>query len=151
MGKKRIEKITRLSNEIKRKVTLCKRKKGLIKKMIELSVLCDLKIFMLIQDDENQRTTHFLSHQDFNFVNVFNEMNQREFYSNRDYERVGGIKEELDSDFQLSDGETVHDFQEIDEDYLRMQSNLKQVKIFSTKRKELLCTSRIGNFKDQKK
>ena len=48
MGKKRIEKITRIENENNRKVTLCKRKRGLMKKMIELSVLCDLKIFMLI-------------------------------------------------------------------------------------------------------
>ena len=31
-----------------RKVTLCKRKKGLLKKTIELSVLCDLKIFLYI-------------------------------------------------------------------------------------------------------
>ena len=53
MGKKRIEKITRLENDSSRKVTLCKRKKGLIKKMIELSVLCDLKIFMLMQDETN--------------------------------------------------------------------------------------------------
>ena len=48
MGKKRLDKIARLENNNTRKVTLCKRKKGLIKKMIELSVLCDLKIFMLI-------------------------------------------------------------------------------------------------------
>ena len=48
MGKKRIEKIARIENDNTRKVTLCKRKKGLLKKMIELSILCDLKIFMLI-------------------------------------------------------------------------------------------------------
>ena len=48
MGKKRIEKIAKIENDNTRKVTLCKRKKGLMKKMIELSILCDLKIFMLI-------------------------------------------------------------------------------------------------------
>ena len=68
MGKKRIEKMTRLVNDNARKVTLCKRKKGVIKKMIELSVLCDLKIFMLIQDETNDRVTHFLSHKNFDFV-----------------------------------------------------------------------------------
>ena len=99
MGKKRIEKIARLQNDGQRKVTLCKRKKGLMKKMIELSVLCDLKIFMLIQDESNQRTTHFSSHKDFDFVQCFNDLNQREFFSNSDYERVGGARDELDSVF----------------------------------------------------
>ena len=103
MGKKRIEKITRLENDNARKVTLCKRKKGLIKKMIELSVLCDLKIFMLIQDEENKRTTHFSSHKDFDLLPIFNQLNQREFFSNCDYERVGGKIAELDSEYKLSD------------------------------------------------
>ena len=44
MGKKKLEKIARIENASQRKVTLCKRKKGLLKKGIELSVLCDLKI-----------------------------------------------------------------------------------------------------------
>lgn len=97
MGKKRIERIQKIVNLNQRKVTLCKRKKGLIKKIIELSVLCDLKIFMLIQDDDNQRATHFLSHKSFNFMETFNDMNHREFYTNGDYEKVGGNLEELDS------------------------------------------------------
>ena len=53
MGKKRIERMQKIANLNQRKVTLCKRKKGMIKKIIELSVLCDLKIFLLIQDDDN--------------------------------------------------------------------------------------------------
>ena len=48
MGKRRIEKITRLQNDSQRKVTLCKRKKGVLKKLIELSILCDLKVFMVL-------------------------------------------------------------------------------------------------------
>ena len=103
MGKKRIEKIERIENDNSRKVTLCKRKKGVIKKMIELSVLCDLKIFALIHDESSKRTTHFSSHKDFDMFPVFNELNFREFFSNGDYKRVGGIKEELDSQYNLSD------------------------------------------------
>ena len=72
MGKKRIDKMTRLVNNNTRKVTLCKRKKGVIKKMIELSILCDLKIFMLIHDEANSRATHFLSHKNFDIVKSFN-------------------------------------------------------------------------------
>ena len=74
MGKKRIEKITRIINDNQRKVTLCKRKKGLLKKAIELSVLCDLRIFLMIQDDSNQRTTHFLSHKEIDVIHMFNQL-----------------------------------------------------------------------------
>ena len=68
MGKKRIDKITRIVDNMQRKVALCKRKKGLIKKVIELSVLCDLKICMFIKDDNNKRVTHFMSHKDLDIV-----------------------------------------------------------------------------------
>lgn len=36
----------------KRKVTITKRKRGLFKKVIELSVLCGLDIFMVLFDKE---------------------------------------------------------------------------------------------------
>ena len=72
MGKKRLEKITRIDKDSTRKVALCKRKKGLIKKCVELSVLCDLKIVMLVQDNASQRVTHFASHKDLNIIDIFN-------------------------------------------------------------------------------
>lgn len=59
MGKKRIEKIIKIADTQTRKVTQCKRKKGLLKKVIELSVLCDLKIVMLIKDCRQRRVTHY--------------------------------------------------------------------------------------------
>lgn len=37
-----------------KKVTFNKRKKGLIKKAMELSVLCDTKVFVCIADSENK-------------------------------------------------------------------------------------------------
>ena len=107
MGKKRLEKITRIANDNCRKVTICKRKKGLIKKCIELSVLCDMKIFMLIQEEENERVTHFTSHKDLDPIQIFNGLNQREFYCNADYERVGGNKHEIDSDLQNNSDHTL--------------------------------------------
>jgi MADS-box transcription factor len=36
----------------RKKVTLSKRKKGIFRKLIELSILCDIDIFMVIFDRE---------------------------------------------------------------------------------------------------
>ena len=52
MGKKKIDKIERINDDIVRRVTYCKRKKGLLKKSIELSILCDVTMFMVIYDKE---------------------------------------------------------------------------------------------------
>ena len=44
-----------IHNVAKRKVTSSKRKRGLLKKAIELSVMCGLDIFMIIFDKEKQK------------------------------------------------------------------------------------------------
>jgi hypothetical protein len=41
-----------IQEDVKRKVTMSKRRRGLIKKAIELSCLCDLDIFMVVFDRE---------------------------------------------------------------------------------------------------
>jgi len=52
MGKKRIQTIQKIEDHKIRKITYCKRKKGLLKKSMELALLCDLKVFMYIFDEE---------------------------------------------------------------------------------------------------
>ena len=99
MGKKRIEKFEEITNPKQRKVCLCKRKKGLLKKTIELSVLCDLEIFTLIYDKTHGRVTHFASNEDFDMLELFNKKCQREFFSNLDYNRLGGAYAEIDSKY----------------------------------------------------
>lgn len=108
MGKKRIEKFTKIVNNNQRKVCLCKRKKGLLKKTIELSLLCDLKIFMFMYDPSQRRVTHFASHEDQDLLDLFNMGNQREFYSNRDYQRVGGSVSDLDSQYVMDQLSSPH-------------------------------------------
>ena len=52
MGKKKLEKIDLIQNKNSRNVTYCKRKRGLIKKAIELSKLCNQNIYLAIFDVE---------------------------------------------------------------------------------------------------
>ena len=100
MGKKWIEKMQKLADPQTLKVSLCKRKKGLLKKMIELSLLCDLKIFAFIYNTDLQKVTHYASNEAFDLRQVFTHPCTREFYSNDDYGKVGGCLEDLDDELR---------------------------------------------------
>ena len=58
MGRKRIP-ITQITNEKTRQITLCKRKRGLIKKAMELSLLCGNEILLVIRDPYSTRTVMY--------------------------------------------------------------------------------------------
>ena len=153
-----------MHNDNQRKVTLCKRKKGILKKMIELSVLCDLKIFALIQDESNQRVTHFASHKDFNIIDTFNKQCMREFFSNSDYDKVGGVGDDLDSDHKILEAHSEQNW--LDDDggcqdpgahipcsssEAAAANSTKVLKVSGLKRRQMMKTSRIGTLKEQKK
>lgn len=53
MGRNKI-KIEKIQNERNRLVTFIKRKKGLFKKAMELSLLCDAQVFIAVISNENQ-------------------------------------------------------------------------------------------------
>ena len=56
MGRKSIDKQKLIEDRLQRSVAFCKRKKGLLKKAIELSQLCEQKILIVIYDEDRQRT-----------------------------------------------------------------------------------------------
>eukprot|EP00826_Nyctotherus_ovalis_P047787 TRINITY_DN5547_c0_g1_i2.p1 TRINITY_DN5547_c0_g1~~TRINITY_DN5547_c0_g1_i2.p1 ORF type:complete len:246 (+),score=61.80 TRINITY_DN5547_c0_g1_i2:77-814(+) len=61
MGRKKIQ-ITKLTDPRIRLITFNKRKKGLIKKAMELSLLCEAEIILIIQDIDTQETTSYSTH-----------------------------------------------------------------------------------------
>ena len=64
-GKRRTDTFEVIKDEHDRYVTYCKRKRGLLKKAIELSRLCDQHIFMVIFDQSKQRIIEFASKDEF--------------------------------------------------------------------------------------
>ena len=56
---------TMIEDDNSRANTYCKRKRGLIKKIIELSKLCKQEICMVMFDNDRQRIVHFKSSEEF--------------------------------------------------------------------------------------
>lgn len=65
MGKKKIDKLKLISNKNQRNVAFCKRKRGFLKKAIELSCLCEQKILIIIHDEMKKRVVQFSSDDSF--------------------------------------------------------------------------------------
>ena len=65
MGKKKLASISLIKDKNTRNVTYCKRKRGLIKKAIELSKLCNQYVYLVIFDREKQRLIEYNSHSVF--------------------------------------------------------------------------------------
>jgi len=55
MGKRKIDKLSLIQSKIQRNVAYCKRKRGFLKKAIELSELCGQNILIVISDPEKNK------------------------------------------------------------------------------------------------
>ena len=130
MGKRKYEKIEKITNVNNRHVTYIKRTKGLLKKAIELSILCDQEMFLYIYDKERKRVVHYNSNPELNIMEIFNRQNERDFYTDTEYVKVGGEKQAWDTTSHLSDND--------------IRGCLKTSWTAET------VTSQIGNFEAQK-
>lgn len=61
MGKRKIHSFVKIEDTNNRNVTYCKRKKGLIKKAMELSMLCSQDVYLSIFDQERQKLVVYAS------------------------------------------------------------------------------------------
>ena len=94
MGKKKIDNVKFVEDKNQRNVTYSKRKRGILKKAIELSSLCGQNIYLVIFDKEKQKLIEFRSKDEFN-SGIVASLTQKdivmqfkhEVYTNKDYNR----------------------------------------------------------------
>ena len=82
----------KINNRMSRQITYYKRKKGLIKKGLELSLLCDVEIFLVILDNKKKASILSTNKGSFNFLcDYFNNLKSfyvKEFYNINDYKKL---------------------------------------------------------------
>ena len=61
MGRKKIENVTRISDKTLRNITYSKRMRGLVKKAMELSIMCDQQISLIIFDKVKKKLINYNS------------------------------------------------------------------------------------------
>lgn len=84
MGRQKIT-IEKIKDDRIRQVTFYKRKRGLIKKAMELSLLCGVKLFLSISD-KNDKLTIFstVGRKNCDYLNEVKKEKIIEFYSDKD-------------------------------------------------------------------
>ena len=120
LGKKKI-KISKIENKTSSQITYYKRKKGLIKKAMELSLLCDVEIFLVIVDQKDRLSiTSSKSIQEFINKNIININNRivKETFTLKDYEKIFGNEKKMKTNFNKIN---------IDENILNKKEELKLI------------------------
>lgn len=95
MGKRKIDKSKKIEDKNQRGVAFCKRKRGFLKKAIELSRLCDQKIFMVMYDSDKDRVIQYSSDTTFQLKGAYDVVKRMkgtdgsnfESYTNDDYNK----------------------------------------------------------------
>ena len=99
MGKKKVDVSKFLEDQEKRDVTFSKRKRGVIKKMIELSRMCGQDIFMVIFDRSKQKIVEYRSEAKFG-IQIVNALMHKDVskhfvhqsYTNAEFLKIATIK-----------------------------------------------------------
>ena len=105
MGKKKVDCIKYIADKNQRNVTYSKRKRGLLKKSIEISRMCGKTVFLVVYDSAKHKMVEFRSTKQFDVDFVKKLIDQKEddhmkheLVTNLDYARYDNDKEEKDLD-----------------------------------------------------
>ena len=84
----------KIQNKLNSQITYYKRKKGLIKKALELSVLCDVEVFLVIVDKKNKLSITSTNNSAKDFINCYfknlDKLNIKEEIGINDYKKMIG-------------------------------------------------------------
>ena len=99
MGKKKIEHVALIDDKVSRNVTFCKRKKGLIKKAMEMSLLCGQQVAVHIYDSVKSKLVIYQSTPDFDIRRISSLVESPianngmfELYTNEHYQSLSDSK-----------------------------------------------------------
>ena len=82
MAKKKIAEYCEIQNKWTRTIVYNKRRKGIIKKAMELSVLCGQKVMLAIHNQENNKLVIYQSEPDFTPTQVNNLLSSEKTLNN---------------------------------------------------------------------
>ena len=92
MGKNKIDRLQLIENVMSRNIAFCKRKRGFLKKAIELSSMCAQDIFIVIADKHRKRVIQFNSQDTFQIKEAYSALKEArsnklsfEQFENKDY------------------------------------------------------------------
>ena len=106
MGRKKLDTMDYITNENLRNIAYSKRKKGLVKKAMELSKLCGVDIHLVVFDKKKQRLIEFSSSNEFSAKAaeemIDNQNNSKtsykfEKYTNAEYDRYQNLNKTSNS------------------------------------------------------
>ena len=97
MGKRKIDRKALIGSRLNRNMAYCKRRRGLLKKAIEMSRMCDTRVFLVVHDPDKEKAVLYQSDESFTFVEAYKAVlrarkiplhNQFEEYTNDDYQML---------------------------------------------------------------